>query len=50
LPAHLPRKLSICCWIWDWIVAATPGEAYDDLERCVVEMKERGFNAVRVDA
>jgi len=42
--------LSIDSWIWSWIVAATPGEPYDDLERCVLELKERGFNAVRVEA
>ena len=44
LPDHLPPKLSIDLWIWSWIVMATPGEPYDDLERCVVEIKERGFN------
>ena len=49
IPGHLPNKLSIDCWIWNWIAAATPGEPYDDLERCVVEMKERGFNAMRVE-
>jgi len=50
IPGHLPKKLSIDCWIWSWIVAATPGEPYDDIERCVLEVRERGFNAVRVDA
>ena len=49
VPDHPPGKLSISCWIWSWIVAATPGEPYDDLERCVLELKERGFNAVRVE-
>ena len=49
VPDHLPRKLSIDCWIWSWIVSATPGEPYDDLERCIVELKGRGFNAVRVE-
>lgn len=50
IPAHLPRKLSIDLWIWSWISAATPGEPYDDLERCVLETKARGFNAVRIEA
>ena len=50
LPSHLPSKLSISSWIWNWIIAATPGEPYDDLERCVLELKERGFNAVRLEA
>ncbi len=50
VPEHLPKKLSIGMWIWSWIVSATPGEPYDDLERCVLELKERGFNTVRLEA
>jgi len=49
VPDHLPQKLSISSWIWSWIVAATPGEPYDDLERCVLELKQRGFNTVRIE-
>lgn len=49
MPDHLPRKLCIDCWIWNWIVAATPGEPYADLERCMTETTQRGFNAVRVE-
>jgi hypothetical protein len=49
IPPHLPKKLSIDCWIWNWIVAATPGEPYEDLERCILGMKARGFNAVRLE-
>lgn len=49
VPDHLPRKLSINLWVWNWIVAATPGEPYDDLERCVLELKQRGFNTIRVE-
>jgi len=50
IPAHLPARLSISCWIWSWITSATPDEPYGDLERCFVELRERGFNAVRVEA
>ena len=50
LPSHLPQKLSISCWIWSWITSAAVGEPYDDLDRCMIELKERGFNAVRLDA
>jgi len=50
IPGHLPRKLSIDLWIWSWITAATPGEPYHDLDRCMSEARDRGFNAVRVDA
>ena len=49
IPAHLPGKLSISCWIWSWITSATAGEPYYDLERCIVELKVRGFNTVRVE-
>ena len=47
LPNHLPKKLSIGMFIWDWITMATPGEPYHDLERVMVGLCERGFNAVR---
>ncbi len=50
LPVHLPAKLSICCWIWSWITSATEGEPYHDLDGCMAGLKERGFNAVRVEA
>lgn len=46
----LPDKLCISSWIWSWITSATPGEPYDDLDRCMVELKERSFNAIRVEA
>jgi hypothetical protein len=50
LPKHLPRKLSIGMFICDWITMATPGEPYHDLERVMVGLRERGFNAVRAEA
>jgi len=50
ISAHLPRKLSISSWIWSWITSATPGEPYGDLERCFIELRDRGFNAIRVEA
>ena len=50
LPAHLPNKLTICYWGWDWITFGTPGEAWDDVERAMLETKERGFNCVRAEA
>ena len=50
IPAHLPKRLSISCWIWSWITFALPDEPYGDLEKCVAGLKDRGFNAIRVDA
>ncbi len=50
LPGHLPKKLSIGMFIWNWIAMAAPGEPYHDLAKVVAGLPERGFNAVRVDA
>ena len=49
-PDDLPERLSISCWIWGWIAAATRGEPYDDLDRCMRQAKERGFNSLRAEA
>lgn len=46
--AHLPPKLTISFWYHDWLSAALPGAPFEDLERCVTDMKERGFNTARV--
>ncbi|NLX04381.1 MAG: hypothetical protein GXY33_04470 [Phycisphaerae bacterium] len=48
-PSHLPAKLSICYWGWDWLTAVGAGEAYEDLDRAMRETKERGFNCIRPD-
>lgn len=50
VPAHLPRRLAICGWFWEWLVLTRPGEAYHDLDRAVAEARERGYNCVRVDS
>lgn len=49
VPAHLPERLAICYYGWDWITSALPDEPYGDLERAMVETKERGFNCVRCE-
>ncbi len=48
LPDHLPSKLSISFW-HHWLYRAQPGAPYADLQRCVLGLKERGFNTVRVN-
>ena len=50
LHGHLPKKLSIGMFIWNWVTMAAPGEPYFDLENVVAGLPERGFNAVRADA
>lgn len=36
-------------WDFSWLFAHHPGGVYEDLEKRVVEAKERGYNALRVD-
>lgn len=47
---QLPKKLAICSWQWAWVTSALPDEPYGDLEAVMVELKERGFNTIRIDA
>lgn len=47
VPSHLPERLTICYYGWDWITSALPDEPYGDLERAMVETRERGFHCVR---
>jgi hypothetical protein len=49
LPDHLPKKLSIGMFIWNWITMATPGEPYHNLEQVMAGPRERGVNAVRAE-
>lgn len=50
LPDHLPRRLTIACWLWFWATDRQPGEGFYDLEVAFDALVERGFNAVRIDA
>jgi len=49
IPSHLPRRLAICYYGWDWFTSALPDETYGDLDRAMRETKERGFNCIRPD-
>lgn len=49
IPEHLPRRLSICCYLWSWIASGGPGEPYGDLEAACAGLAPRGFNCVRAD-
>lgn len=48
LTDHLPPKWSISYW-HHWLYRALPGAPYADLGKYVLELKERGFNAVRLN-
>ena len=49
IPAHLPKRLAISFWLWNYYSCAQEGDVYHDLEARFVELKERGFNCVRLD-
>ncbi|MCC5847647.1 MAG: hypothetical protein JJU29_06075 [Verrucomicrobia bacterium] len=41
--------LTIAMWDFSWLQSHHPGGAFYDLERCVAEAAERGYNTLRVD-
>jgi hypothetical protein len=49
VPSHLPRRLAICYYGWQWITTALSDEAFGNLDRAVQETKERGFNCIRAE-
>ena len=49
IPEHLPRRLTICSYIWAWIACGGAGEPYGDLEAVCAGLGPRGFNCVRAD-
>ena len=49
IPLHLPRRLAICYYGWQWITTALPNEAFGNLDQVVKETKERGFNCIRAE-
>jgi hypothetical protein len=40
IPEHLPKKLTIAFWLWNYFYGIKKGEYYHDLERCFVELFE----------
>lgn len=50
IPTHLPRRMALCSWQFAWLTSALPNEPYGDLEYVMKGLRERGYNAIRVDA
>ncbi|MCE9614072.1 MAG: hypothetical protein K8T26_07330 [Lentisphaerae bacterium] len=50
IPAHLPDKLAISLWLWNWLTDTGPGESFHDIEKSFKDLVDRGFNAIRIDA
>jgi hypothetical protein len=42
-------RLTISMWDTSWLTAHHTGGAFEDLDRCVAQARERGYNALRVD-
>jgi len=49
IPGHLHKRLTISFWIWGSQDTGA-GDVLHDLQTRMVELKERGFNCVRVDS
>ncbi|MFA0783011.1 cellulase-like family protein [Fervidibacter sacchari] len=49
IPKHLPRKLAICVSQWAWFTHSGPGEPYHNLEEVMIGLRERNYNAIRID-
>jgi hypothetical protein len=45
-----PKRLTIAMWDYSWMWGHCPGGYLEDYERSFDELKERGFNTVRIDA
>jgi hypothetical protein len=48
IPAHLPKRLTISFPIWG-LYDTESGGVYRDIDRMMIEHKERGFNCIRLD-
>ena len=43
-----PRAITM--WDFSWLERRLPGAGYEDWDKVLGELKERGYNAVRIDA
>jgi hypothetical protein len=46
----LKQPLAIAMWDFSWLERRWPGAGYEDWDRVLDELVERGYNAVRIDA
>jgi len=47
---RLTRPLAIAMWDFSWLERRWPGAGYEDWDQALDELKERGYDAVRIDA
>jgi hypothetical protein len=48
--ASIERPLAITMWDFSWLERRWPGAGYEDWDRALSELRERGYDAVRIDA
>jgi hypothetical protein len=47
---NINRPLAITMWDFSWLERRWPGAGYEDWDKILEELKERGYDAVRIDA
>jgi len=50
IPGRFQERLAISFWLWNYFYGVKKGDVFHDLERRFAELRERGFNAIRVDS
>jgi hypothetical protein len=50
LKTHYDYPLAITMWDFSWLERRWPGAGYEDWNQALDELKERGYDAVRIDA
>jgi hypothetical protein len=46
----LKKPIAITMWDFSWLERRWPGAGYEDWERALDELQERGYDAIRIDA
>ena len=50
MKGSLTRPLAIAMWDFSWLERRWPGAGYEEWDQALDELKERGYDAVRIDA
>jgi hypothetical protein len=50
LKSKLTHPLAIAMWDFSWLERRWPGAGYEDWDKALDELQERGYDAVRIDA
>jgi len=46
---HIEKPIAITMWEFSWIERRWPGAGYEDWEQALTELKDRGYDAIRID-